>query len=315
MGSVGIDVAKATLQVAVVPDGRSWEVGNRPEAISDLVGALRTLAPTVIVLEATGGYELAIVAALTAAALPVVVVNPRQVREFARATGRLAKTDAIDAAVLAEFGAKLQPTPRRLADAQTRELQALLGRRQQLVEMRIAELFRLAQAPTPRVQRAVRDHVDWLEAQIRDLDRELRTFLRQTPAWREQDDLLQSVPGVGPQTSLMLIACLPELRTLARPQLAALVGVAPFNVDSGTRRGQRHVQGGRGRLRQALYMATLTAVRYNDRVAAFYQRLVAAGKPKKVALVAAMHKLLTILHAIVRTGTPYQPASTSASPR
>lgn len=311
MSCVGIDVAKATLQVAVTPDGRTWEVGNRPEGIGDLVAALTALTPTVVVLEATGGYELAVVAALTAAALPVVVVNPRQVREFARATGRLAKTDAIDAAV---FGAKLQPTPRPLADAQTRELHALLVRRQQLMEMRVAELFRLGQAPTPRIRRAVRDHVDWLEARLREFDGDLRTFLRQTPAWREQDDLLQSVPGVGPQTSLMLIACLPELRTLARPQLAALVGIAPFNVDSGTRRGQRHVHGGRGRLRQALYMAPLTAVRHNDRVAAFYRRLVAAGKPKKVALVAAMHKLLTILHAIIRTRTPYQPASTSASP-
>jgi len=190
----------------------------------------------------------------------------------------------------------------------------LVVRRQQLMEMRVAEMLRLAQADSPRVQQAVREHLDWLEARLRDFDRDLRAFLRQTPAWREQDDLLRSVPGVGPRTSACLIASLPELPRLTRGQLAALVGVAPFNVDSGTWRGQRRIHGGRGRVRQALYMATLTAIRYNDRVAPFYQRLVAAGKPKKVALVAAMHKLLTILHAILRSRTPYQPASTSASP-
>lgn len=313
MTSVGIDVAKATLRVAVLPGTRQWEVSNTPGGIGGLVEALAALTPTVLVLEATGGYETAAVAALTAAGLPVVVANPKQVRDFARAAGRLAKTDAIDAGVLAEFGLKMQPTPRPLPDEQTRELQALLVRRQQLVEMRIAETFRLAQASSVRVQRAVREHLDWLEARLRDFDQELRSFLRQTPAWREQDDLLQSVPGVGPHTALTMIACLPELPRLARPQLAALVGVAPFNVDSGTWRGQRRVHGGRGRVRQALYMATLSAIRCNDRIAGFYRRLVAAGKPKKVALVAAMHKLLTILHAILRTGTPYQPASPSAT--
>jgi transposase len=308
MISVGIDVAKATLQVAVWPGAESWEVPNAPGGLEGLVARLGALGPTVIVLEATGGYETAVVASLTAAELPVVVANPRQVRAFARAMGRLAKTDAIDAGVLAEFGAKVQPTPRPLPDAQTRELQALIVRRQQLVEMRVAEGFRVKQARSPRVRRAVQEHVDWLEARLREFDRDLRRFLRETPAWREHDDLLQSVPGVGRQTALTLIACLPELPHLAGPQLAALVGVAPFNVDSGTWRGQRRVQGGRSRVRQALYMATLSAIRCNDRVAPFYQRLVAAGKPKKVALVAAMHKLLTMLHAILRTGTPYQPA-------
>jgi len=314
MTSVGIDVAKATLRVAVVPDGRQWEVANTPGGITTLVEALGPIAPTVVVLEATGGYETAAVAGLTAAGLPVVVANPKQVRDFARAAGRLAKTDALDAQVLADFGWKMQPTPRPLPDAQTRELQALVVRRQQLMEMRVAEMLRLAQADSPRVQQAVREHLDWLEARLREFDRDLRAFLRQTPAWREQDDLLRSVPGVGPRTSACLIASLPELPRLTRGQLAALVGVAPFNVDSGTWRGQRRIHGGRGRVRQALYMATLTAIRYNDRVAPFYQRLVAAGKPKKVALVAAMHKLLTILHAILRSRTPYQPASTSASP-
>lgn len=314
MTSVGIDVAKATLQVAVVPGGRQWAVANTPGGITTLVEALGPIAPTVIVLEATGGYETAAVASLTAAGLPVVVANPKQVRDFARAAGQLAKTDALDARVLADFGWKMQPTPRPLPDAQTRELQALVVRRQQLVEMRIAEIVRLGHAEAPRVQRAIREHLDWLEARLRDFDRDLRAFLRQTPAWREQDDLLRSVPGVGPQTSACLIARLPELPRLTRGQLAALVGVAPLNVDSGTWRGQRRVHGGRGHVRQALYMATLTAIRYNDRIAPFYRRLVAAGKPKKVALVAAMHKLLTILHAIARTRTPYQPASTSASP-
>jgi transposase len=180
--------------------------------------------------------------------------------------------------------------------------------------MRLAETFRLAQARVTRVEQGVREHLAWLEAQIRALDEDLRHFLRQTPAWREQDDLLQSVPGVGPQTALTIIACLPELRHATPPQVAALVGLAPFNVDSGTLRGHRRIQRGRARVRQALYMATLSAIRYNDRIRVFSRRLVAAGKPKKVALVAAMHKLLTILHAIVRTATPYQPASTSTSP-
>jgi transposase len=313
MISVGIDVAKATLQVAVLPGAEAWEARNTSGGIEGLVARLGALGPTVIVLEATGGYETPVVASLTAAGLPVVVANPKQVRDFARAAGRLAKTDAIDARVLAEFGVKMQPTPRPLPDAQTRELQALIVRRQQLVEMRIAEVFRLAQASSPRVQRAVQEHLDWLEARLRDFDHDLRGFLRDTPAWREQDDLLQSVPGVGPQTALTMIACLPELARLARPQLAALVGVAPFNVDSGTWRGQRRVQGGRGRVRKALYMATLSAIRCNDRITPFYQRLIAAGKPKKVALVAAMHKLLTILHAILRTGTPYQAARPAAA--
>jgi transposase len=262
-----------------------------------------------VVLEATGGYEVAVTAALGTAGVPVAVVNPRQVREFARGIGQLAKTDALDAAVLARFAEVVHPTPRPLPEAQAQELSALLTRRRQLLAMLIAERQRLATAllaVRPHISR----HIRFLEAELADLDRQLRDAVQASPLWREQEDLLRSTPGIGPTTALALLAEVPELGQLTRKKIAALVGVAPFPCDSGKLRGRRIIWGGRARVRTALYMATLVATRHNPLIRAFYQRLCAAGKPKKVALVACMRKLLTILNAMVRHHTPWCAAAT-----
>ena len=244
--------------------------------------------------------------ALAAAALPVVVVNPRQVRDFARATGKLAKTDALDAQVLAHFAEAVRPSVRPLRDADTQELNFLTTRRSQLVTMLVSEKNRLGRA-SHSVRPRIQSHITWLEQELSDLDNDLREALRRSPVWREKDDLLRSVPGVGEQLSLSLLAYLPELGTLNRKQIAALVGVAPFNRDSGPRRGKRSVWGGRSRVRATLYMASLSASRYNPVLRVFYQRLLAAGKPKKVALTACMRKLLTILNAMIRSGQHWTP--------
>jgi transposase len=261
------------------------------------------------VLEATGGREGPAVAALAAAGLPVAVVNPRQVRDFARAIGQLAKTDVLDAQVLAHFAQVIHPTPRPLPDEQAQELTALMARRRQLIQMQTAERQRLDTA-LPRVRSQIQRHLAWLEAELADLDQSLHNQVQASPVWRERENLLRSVPGIGPTTALTLLAELPELGQLDRKAIAALVGVAPLSCESGTWRGRRIVWGGRARVRTALYMATLVASRHNPRIAAFYGRLCAAGKPKKVALIACMHKLLTILNAIVRQGSPWsvQPA-------
>jgi transposase len=301
---LGIDVSKARLDIAVRPTGEHWQVPNAESAFPALVARVQALAPTLIVLEATGGLERPVVAALVAAGLPVAVVNPRQVRDFARALGRLAKTDALDAQVLAEFGERLQPPVRPLPDATTRELQALVGRRRQLLEMLTAERNR-QQAAAGRVRELITTHIRWLDQQLADLDRELDQTIQASPAWQVQADLLRSVPGVGPQLSRTLLAHLPELGQLNRKQIAALVGVAPLNRDSGTLRGKRTIWGGRAAVRAGLYMGTLSAVRHNAALQPFYQRLLAAGKPKKLALVACMHKLLLILNAVVRTQQPW----------
>lgn len=308
---VGIDVAAAHLDVAVGPSGEAWRVGNDEAGRAALVERLAALGPAVIVLEATGGHELAAAGALAAAGLPVAVVNPRQVRDFARATGRLAKTDALDAAVLARFAAAVRPTVRPLPDAAARELRALVARRRQLVEMLVAEKNRLGAAP-PRIKARIRAHVEWLARQLDELDRDLAGAVRASDAWRERDDLLRSVKGVGPVLSSTLLVEVPELGALNRKQIAALVGVAPLNRDSGTFRGRRAVWGGRAPVRAALYMATLVATRFNPVIRAFYRRLLAAGKPKKVALTACMHKLLVILNAMARTNTPWRPQPTPA---
>ena len=301
---VGIDVAKAQLDIAVRPSGEQWTATNDQAGISPLVARLQALRPTLVVLEATGGREVPLVAALAEAAVPVAVVNPRQVRDFARAIGQLAKTDALDAQVLARFAEVVRPTPRALPDAQAQELSALLTRRRQLVGMLTAERQRLDTA-LPAVRRPIQRHVAWLEQELADLDRTLRDAVHASPLWREQEDLLRSVPGIGPTTAYMLVADLPELGQLNRKAIAALVGVAPLNCESGTLRGRRLVWGGRARVRTALYMATLVATRHNPVIRAFYQRLCAAGKPKKVALVACMRKLLTILNAMLRHRTPW----------
>jgi transposase len=308
---VGIDVAKAQLDVAVQPSGPQWVTSNDATGISELVERLTGVAPALVVLEATGGREVPVAAALATAGLPVAVVNPRQVRDFARAIGQLAKTDALDAQVLARFAEVVRPQPRPLPDLQAQEFAALLTRRRQLVGMLTAERQRVHTA-APAVGAHIQRHVVWLEQELRDLDQLLRAQVQESSLWREQEDLLRSVPGIGPTTACTLLAELPELGRLDRKAIAALVGVAPLNCESGTLRGKRIVWGGRAQVRTALYMATLVATRHNPVIRAFYQRLCAAGKPKKLALVACMHKLLTILNAMVRHGTPWRVAPVPA---
>jgi transposase len=302
---VGIDVAKAQLDIALRPTGTRWTVTNDDAGIAELVTRLQGIGPQLIVLEATGGFQRAVVAALAAAALPVVVVNPRQARDVAKATGQVAKTDALDARALAHFADAIRPTPRPIPDAQTEELRALLARRRQLIAMRTAEHNRLGSAPR-RLQADIEAHITWLDTRLAALDDDLDTTLRTSPVWREQEELLRSVPGIGPVCARTLVLDLPELGTLTRQRLAALVGVAPFHRDSGTMRGTRSVWGGRAHVRTTLYMSTLVAVRYNPVLKRFYERLCAAGKAKKVALTACMRKLLTILNAMVKHHTPWQ---------
>ena len=275
------------------------------QGIQELVSQLKTLEPALVLLEATGGLELPMVVALATAALPVVVVNPRQVRDFAKATGTLAKTDTLDAAVLAHFADAVRPDVRPLRDAETQVLASLVARRHQVVAMLVSEknrLMRAISAVRPRVEA----HIAWLKQELEDLDQGLRQTLRQSPLWREKDDLLRTVPGVGEQLSLTLLAYLPELGTLNRRQVAALVGVAPFNRDSGTLRGKRTVWGGRARLRAVLYMGALVASQYNPVIRDFYRRLLAAGKPKKLALTACMRKLLVILNSMLKHRSPWR---------
>jgi transposase len=305
---VGIDVSKARLDVAESGGEAGWSVPNDPSGINTLVQRLRTLAPTLVVLEASGGFQMPAVAALELAGLPVAVINPRQARDFAKATGRLAKTDRLDAALLARFGQALRPEPRPLKPAQAQALEARVNRRHQLLEMLTAERNRLERAPAC-IHKDLNAHIRWLEKRLKDVDTELGKAVKATPAWRERDELLRSAPGVGPVLSASLLAPLPELGTLNRRQIAALVGVAPFNGDSGTYRGARHIWGGRASVRAVLYMGTLAAIRCNPTIRAFYERLRGAGKAFKVAMTACMRKLLTILNAMVRTGTPWQEKS------
>ena len=305
---VGLDVAKDRIEVSVRPTNDRWQADQTDDGIAQLVGRLVALPPTLVVVEATGGYETAVVTALAVAQIPVAVVNPRLVRDFAKALGRLAKTDAIDAAVLALFAERVQPEARPLPDEAHQELIALVTRRRQLLEMLVAERNRLATARRS-VRASVQQHVRWLERRIGDADRDLTTTIHQSPLWRAKDDLLRSVPGIGPITSRMLIALLPELGLLSRREIASLVGVAPLNRDSGQQRGRRVVWGGRAAVRAPLYMATLVATRRNPVIRTFYQRLRAAGKPPLVALVAAMRKLLTILNAMVKHEASWHPVT------
>jgi transposase len=305
---VGIDVAKAQVDVAVRPTGQRWQATSDEPGIKELVAQMEALNPSLVVLEASGGLELPLVAALAAASLPVVVVNPRQVRDFARATGRLAKTDALDAQVLAHFAEAVRPAVRSLRDPELQALNSLVTRRYQVIAMLVSEKNRLGTASSS-VRSRIQAHIAWLEQELADLDRDLSHTLHQSPVWREKDNLLRSVPGVGQQLSLTLLAYLPELGTLDRRQIAALVGVAPFNRDSGSLRGKRTVWGGRARIRGALYMGALVASRHNPLIRVFYQRLLAAGKPKKLALTACMRKLLTILNAMLKHRSPWRPFS------
>ena len=297
---VGIDVSKTCVDVAVRPTGQMWTISNDEPGIRELVSRLKALDPPIVVLESTGGLELPSVAALAAAALPVAIVNPRQVRDFARATGTLAKTDALDAIALAHFADAVRPVVRPLKDVETQVLSSLVARRHQVVSIVVAEKNRLRSAITA-VRPRIEAHIAWLEQELSDIDEGLRQTLRSSPEWREKDDILRSVPGVGEQLSLALLSQLPELGTLNRREVAALVGVAPFNRDSGTLRGKRQIWGGRARLRAVLYMGAMVASRFNPVIRDFYQRLLAAGKPKKVALTACMRKLLVILNAMLKS--------------
>ncbi len=305
---VGIDVAKARLDLALEPSGEAWSVTNDAAGSQDLVSRLAPLGPTLIVLEATGGYEAAVTAALASAGLPVVVTNPRQVRDVAKACGRLAQTDALDARLLARFAAQVRPTPRPLPTEAAQRLDALLTRRRQLVEMRTAETNRLGVARGP-VRRDITQHIRWLERRLKDVDGELKAAIQASPVWRAKDDLLQSVPGVGRVLSLTLLAELPELGRLSRREIAALVGVAPLHRDRGRRRGPRLVWGGRAPVRAVLYLGALAATRATPVIRAFFERLRAAGKPAKVALTACMRKLLTILNTMVRHDTHWRLAT------
>jgi len=308
---VGIDVSKATLDVAWATDPTArWQTTNDEAGWIALVAHVRARPPSVIVLEATGGYEIGAATALSMAKLPVAIVNPRQVRDFAKALGRLEKTDALDAGVLASFAARIQPTPRPLPDDLQADLQALVTRRRQLVDMLTAERNRVPLA-RGAVRQNVVAHIAWLEKQLGKTDRDLRTQIEASPIWRARDHLLQSVPGIGPATSARLLASLPELGTLTHRQISKRVGVAPLPDDSGRRSGYRRVQGGRGDVRSALYMATVTAVTHNPTIRAAYRRWRAAGKLPKVALVAAMHKLLIHLNAMLKHQTSWQPPVTA----
>jgi transposase len=301
---VGIDVSKAQLDVALRPEGR-FSAFNNEDGIAQVVERLRAVPPMLVVLEATGGLEIPLTGALAAAGVPVVVVNPRHVRDFAKAAGKLAKTDALDAQTLAHFAEVMRPETRPLPDEQTQTLAAILTRRRQLVEMLTAEKNRLASARKP-VRKSLRAHITWLERELAHTDSELAHAIRESPVWREKDALLRSTPGVGPVVTTTLLATLPELGTLTGKQIAALVGVAPLNRDSGTWRGKRTVWGGRAQVRAVLYMGALVAARFNPVIRAFYQRLRAAGKAKKVALTACMRKLLIILNAMLKHRTAWR---------
>jgi transposase len=310
---VGIDVSKARLDVAA--DGAPpFAVENTPEGIADLVARLRPLRPTLVVLEATGKLEAAAVAALAAAGLAVAVVNPRQARDFAKATGKLAKTDAIDAAVLAHFARAIRPQVRTLPDDAARELDALLDRRRQLVGMRTMEQNRLSAQLSKRVRSDLEAHLRWLDERIGRVDKELDERVRSSPVWKEKDDLLRGIKGIGPVASRTLLAGVPELGTLTNKQAGALVGLAPMADDSGEWRGPRRVTGGRAQVRAVLFMAAHAARRHNPVLKAFAQRLEAAGKKPKVILVAVARKLVVIANAILRTGRPWDPETASAVP-
>lgn len=304
----GIDVAKAELVVSVMPTAERFTVANDERGVRTLVERLRPMGVQLIVLEATGGSELLAVAALAAAALPVIVVNPRQVRDFAKATGQLAKTDRIDADILARFADVVRPAVRVIPDAHARELDGLLTRRRQLLEMLQAERNRTGQVfgkGQRLVKKSLKAHIVYLERELRITDTDRGEMVTASPAWRERDELYQSVPGVGPVMSRTLLADLPELGHLSRRAMAKLVGVAPLARDSGTMRGRRFIQGGRATVRAVLYMAALVATKRNALIRAFYQRLLTAGKPKKLALVACMRKLLIILNTIARSRLPW----------
>lgn len=307
---IGIDIGKKTLYVAIGSKGPVKKLDNTVQDIEKLIQELKALEPAMLVMEPSGGYEIPLAGALHAAGLPVAIVNARQIRDFAKASGRLAKTDAIDAAMIAHYGEALQPERRPLVDAQTMELDGLVRRRRQLQDIELMESNRLGTAFQAYERQSIEAHLAYLREQMKDVERTMQKLVTASPLWREKDRLLQSVPGVGKHGAQALLAGLPELGTLNRGEIAALVGLAPFNHDSGSLRGQRHIRGGRGDVRRAVYNTTRAAVdfHYNTLLVEFYTRLRASGKPRKVALTACMRKLVTILNSILRTNTPWTPS-------
>lgn len=303
---IGIDVSKQQLEVAAHESDYQFRCANKVSAFGELIAELIAWRPRLIVLEATGGLETRVVSALHTAGLPVVVVNPRQVRDFARALGQLAKTDRLDARVLAHFAAAIKPPLRPIKAKEQQELDALIGRRGQLVEILADEKNRRASAASETVREQIKEHIDWLEDRIAELDQQIKALLQTSPSWQVKDQILQSVPGIGPVASFSMLADLPELGTLNRQQISKLVGVAPLNRDSGQHRGTRHIYGGRAGLRRVLYMAALTASRHNAVLKEFYQRLRANHKPFKVAITACMRKLLSIINVMIRDNTTWK---------
>ncbi len=301
---VGVDVSKAWLDVAVHETAEVSRVSNEDGGIASLVKRLKKLKPTLIVLEPTGGFEMLVVAELSHAGLPVVVVNAKRVRDFARATGQNAKTDKLDAKVLAHFAAAIRPALRNLKSDEEEQLTALLTRRKQILDMLTVEKNRLVTVRA-KMRTDIEFHIQWLSNNLKELDKEIEDFVKGSPAWKEKDELLQSVPGVGPVTSATMLGMLPELGKLNRQEIAALVGVAPVNKDSGKKQGRRRVYGGRAEVRSVLYMAALAAKKFNPVIRKFYERLLKQGKEKKVALTACIRKLLVILNAILRTHQPW----------
>jgi transposase len=308
--NIGIDVSKDWLDIVVLPSGETWRTENTAEKIGVLIEKLEKLNPERIVIEATGGYERLVTSLLYLAQLPACRVNPRRVRYYARSVGQLAKTDKLDAKILARFGEAVKPAFTKLPTEQEELLSALLTRREQLLAILVAERNRLGTAPS-KIRPSLNEHITWLRQQLKELDQEIDVFINDTPELKEKDKLLQEVEGVGRQTSAKLIADVPELGACDRKQIAALVGIAPYNQDSGKKKGQRSISGGRPDVRSVLYMSTLAATRFNPVIREFYQRLLIAGKKKKVALVACMRKLLTILNAILRDRKHWNPVISS----
>jgi len=304
---VGIDVSKSTLDVCIEPAVQTLHVAYDESGIKQIVVRLKEVNPTLIVMEATGGLEIRIATELASKGLPVAVVNPRQVRDFAKATGQLAKTDQVDAAVLAAFAKAIRPQARTLKDADTRALDDMVSRRRQLIDMRVQETLRLGTAASKPLEKSLNKHIAWLDKRIGEIDTDLTQRLRKSDVWRTKDDLLRGIPGVGPVTAVTMLAKCPELGMLNRREIAALTGVAPLANDSGKHSGKRFVWGGRADVRAVLYMATVSAIKHNDAIKAFAERLGKAGKPPKVVIVACMRKLLTIMNSMLKNNTPWSP--------
>ena len=304
---VGIDVSKSTLDVCIEPAVQTLHVAYDEAGIKQIVVRLKEVNPTLIVMEATGGLEIRIATELASKGLPVAVINPRQARDFAKATGQLAKTDKVDAAVLAEFAKKIRPQVRPLKDADTRALNDMVSRRRQLIDMRVQETLRLGTAASKPLEKSLNKHIAWLDKQIAEIDTDLTKRLRESDIWRTKDDLLRGIPGVGPVTTLTMLAKCPELGKLNRREIAALIGVAPLANDSGKHCGKRFVWGGRAEVRAVLYMAAVSAIKHNDAIKAFAERLRKTGKPPKVVIVACMRKLLTMMNSMLKNNTPWNP--------